>query len=263
MKSSLSKFFVLRSENSIEKVIWGIYMLEIINFSKTYKDGKKAVDHLNITVKAGDIFGFIGHNGAGKSTTIKSLVGVIDFEEGEIFVDGHSVKKDPIACKRVMAYIPDNPDLYEQLTGIQYLNFVADVFKVPARDREEQIQKYGDVFEITPYLGDLISSYSHGMKQKVAIISAVLHKPKLLVLDEPFVGLDPKAAVVLKGIMKELCEKGSAIFFSTHVLDVAEKLCNKVAMINRGKLALSGEVNSLIKEGSLEELFMKELANEY
>lgn len=238
-------------------------MLEIINFSKTYKGGKKAVDHLNITVKAGDIFGFIGHNGAGKSTTIKSLVGVIDFEEGEIFVDGHSVKKDPIACKRVMAYIPDNPDLYEQLTGIQYLNFVADVFKVSARDREEQIQKYGNAFEITPYLGDLISSYSHGMKQKVAIISAVLHKPKLLVLDEPFVGLDPKAAVVLKGIMKELCEKGSAIFFSTHVLDVAEKLCNKIAMINRGKLAISGEVNSLIKEGSLEELFMKELANEY
>ncbi|EJQ65946.1 ABC transporter ATP-binding protein [Bacillus mycoides] len=238
-------------------------MLEIINFSKTYKGGKKAVDQLNITVQAGDIFGFIGHNGAGKSTTIKSLVGVIDFEEGEIFVDGHSVKKDPIACKRVVAYIPDNPDLYEQLTGIQYLNFVADVFKVSAKDREKEIQKYGDAFEITPYLGDLISSYSHGMKQKVAIISAVLHKPKLLVLDEPFVGLDPKAAVVLKGIMKELCEKGSAIFFSTHVLDVAEKLCNKIAMINRGKLALSGEVNSLIKEGSLEELFMKELANEY
>ncbi|MBJ7931615.1 ABC transporter [Bacillus toyonensis] len=238
-------------------------MLEIINFSKTYKGGKKAVNHLNIAVKAGDIFGFIGHNGAGKSTTIKSLVGVIDFEEGEIFIDGHSVKKDPIACKRVMAYIPDNPDLYEQLTGIQYLNFVADVFKVPAKDREERIQKYGDAFEITPYLGDLISSYSHGMKQKVAIISAVLHKPKLLVLDEPFVGLDPKAAVVLKGIMKELCEKGSAIFFSTHVLDVAEKLCNKIAMINRGKLALSGEVHSLIKESSLEELFMKELANEY
>ncbi|AJH21871.1 ABC transporter ATP-binding protein [Bacillus mycoides] len=238
-------------------------MLEIINFSKTYKGGKKAVDQLNITVQAGDIFGFIGHNGAGKSTTIKSLVGVIDFEEGEIFVAGYSVKKDPIACKRVVAYIPDNPDLYEQLTGIQYLNFVADVFKVSAKDREKEIQKYGDAFEITPYLGDLISSYSHGMKQKVAIISAVLHKPKLLVLDEPFVGLDPKAAVVLKGIMKELCEKGSAIFFSTHVLDVAEKLCNKIAMINRGKLALSGEVNSLIKEGSLEELFMKELANEY
>ncbi|WP_144506747.1 ABC transporter ATP-binding protein [Bacillus mycoides] len=239
------------------------YKTKQLHFSKTYKGGKKAVDHLNITVQAGDIFGFIGHNGAGKSTTIKSLVGVIDFEEGEIFVDGHSVKKDPIACKKVMAYIPDNPDLYEQLTGIQYLNFVADVFKVSAKDREEQIQKYGDAFEITPYLGDLISSYSHGMKQKVAIISAVLHKPKLLVLDEPFVGLDPKAAVVLKGIMKELCEKGSAIFFSTHVLDVAEKLCNKIAMINRGKLALSGEVNSLIKEGSLEELFMEELANEY
>ncbi|HDR7633357.1 TPA: ABC transporter ATP-binding protein [Bacillus mycoides] len=238
-------------------------MLEIINFSKTYKGGKKAVDQLNITVQAGDIFGFIGHNGAGKSTTIKSLVGVIDFEEGEIFVDGYSVKKDPIACKRVVAYIPDNPDLYEQLTGIQYLNFVADVFKVSAKEREKEIQKYGDAFEITPYLGDLISSYSHGMKQKVAIISAVLHKPKLLVLDEPFVGLDPKAAIVLKGIMKELCEKGSAIFFSTHVLDVAEKLCNKIAMINRGKLALSGEVHSLIKEGSLEELFMKELANEY
>ncbi|MEH7458359.1 ABC transporter [Bacillus pseudomycoides] len=237
-------------------------MLEIINFSKTYKGGKKAVDDLNLTVQAGDIFGFIGHNGAGKSTTIKSLVGVIDFEEGEIFIDGHSVKKDPITCKKVMAYIPDNPDLYEQLTGIQYLNFVADVFGVSAKDREERIQKYGDAFEITPYLGDLISSYSHGMKQKVAIISAVLHHPKLLVLDEPFVGLDPKAAIVLKGIMRELCESGSAIFFSTHVLDVAEKLCNKIAMIHKGKLAISGEVKSLIKENSLEELFMKVLADE-
>src|SRR6476620_4430259 len=178
-------------------------MLEIINFSKTYKGGKKAVDDLSLTVQAGDIFGFIGHNGAGKSTTIKSLVGVIDFEEGEIFVDGHSVKKDPITCKKIMAYIPDNPDLYEQLTGIQYLNFVADVFGVSVKDREERIQTYGDAFEITPYLGDLISSYSHGMKQKVAIISAVVHHPKLLVLDEPFVGLDPKAALVLKGMMKE------------------------------------------------------------
>ncbi|KEK23036.1 ABC transporter ATP-binding protein [Bacillus gaemokensis] len=237
-------------------------MLEIINFSKTYKGGRKAVDHLNLVVQAGDIFGFIGHNGAGKSTTIKSLVGVIDFEEGEIFVDGHSVKKDPIACKRVMAYIPDNPDLYEQLTGIQYLNFVADVFEVSAKDREERIKKYGDDFEITAYLGDLISSYSHGMKQKVAIISAVLHHPKLLVLDEPFVGLDPKAAIVLKNIMRELCGSGSAIFFSTHVLDVAEKLCNKIAMINKGKLAISGEVKSLIKENSLEELFMKVLADD-
>ncbi|PEP64288.1 MULTISPECIES: ABC transporter ATP-binding protein [Bacillus] len=237
-------------------------MLEIINFSKTYKGGKKAVDDLSLTVQAGDIFGFIGHNGAGKSTTIKSLVGVIDFEEGEIFVDGHSVKKDPITCKKVMAYIPDNPDLYEQLTGIQYLNFVADVFGVSVKDREERIQTYGDAFEITPYLGDLISSYSHGMKQKVAIISAVVHHPKLLVLDEPFVGLDPKAALVLKGMMKELCESGSAIFFSTHVLDVAEKLCNKIAMIHKGKLAISGEVKSLIKGNSLEELFMKVLANE-
>ncbi|PED72573.1 ABC transporter [Bacillus pseudomycoides] len=237
-------------------------MLEIINFSKTYKGGKKAVDDLSLTVQAGDIFGFIGHNGAGKSTTIKSLVGVIDFEEGGIFVDGHSVKKDPITCKKVMAYIPDNPDLYEQLTGIQYLNFVADVFGVSVKDREERIQTYGDAFEITPYLGDLISSYSHGMKQKVAIISAVVHHPKLLVLDEPFVGLDPKAALVLKGMMKELCESGSAIFFSTHVLDVAEKLCNKIAMIHKGKLAISGEVKSLIKGNSLEELFMKVLADE-
>ncbi|PEE39113.1 ABC transporter ATP-binding protein [Bacillus pseudomycoides] len=237
-------------------------MLEIINFSKTYKGGKKAVDDLSLTVQAGDIFGFIGHNGAGKSTTIKSLVGVIDFEEGEIFVDGHSVKKDPITCKKVMAYIPDNPDLYEQLTGIQYLNFVADVFGVSVKDREERIQTYGDAFEITPYLGDLISSYSHGMKQKVAIISAVVHHPKLLVLDEPFIGLDPKAALVLKGMMKELCESGSAIFFSTHVLDVAEKLCNKIAMIHKGKLAISGEVKSLIKGNSLEELFMKVLADE-
>ncbi|PEM70852.1 ABC transporter [Bacillus pseudomycoides] len=237
-------------------------MLEIINFSKTYKGGKKAVDDLSLTVQAGDIFGFIGHNGAGKSTTIKSLVGVIDFEEGGIFVDGHSVKKDPITCKKVMAYIPDNPDLYEQLTGIQYLNFVADIFGVSVKDREERIQTYGDAFEITPYLGDLISSYSHGMKQKVAIISAVVHHPKLLVLDEPFVGLDPKAALVLKGMMKELCESGSAIFFSTHVLDVAEKLCNKIAMIHKGKLAISGEVRSLIKGNSLEELFMKVLADE-
>ncbi|PFZ06622.1 ABC transporter [Bacillus pseudomycoides] len=237
-------------------------MLEIINFSKTYKGGKKAVDDLSLTVQAGDIFGFIGHNGAGKSTTIKSLVGVIDFEEGGIFVDGHSVKKDPITCKKVMAYIPDNPDLYEQLTGIQYLNFVADIFGVSVKDREERIQTYGDAFEITPYLGDLIFSYSHGMKQKVAIISAVVHHPKLLVLDEPFVGLDPKAALVLKGMMKELCESGSAIFFSTHVLDVAEKLCNKIAMIHKGKLAISGEVRSLIKGNSLEELFMKVLADE-
>lgn len=237
-------------------------MLEIRNFSKTYKGSSKAVDNLNITVKAGDIFGFIGHNGAGKSTTIKSLVGILDFEEGEILVDGHSIKTEPIECKKIIAYIPDNPDLYERLTGIQYLNFIADIFDISAKDREERIKKYADAFEITRYLGDLISSYSHGMKQKLAIISAVLHKPKLLVLDEPFVGLDPKAAVVLKNIMRELCEMGSAVFFSTHVLDVAEKLCNKVAMINKGKLAISGDIQSLIKEKSLEELFMEVLENE-
>lgn len=237
-------------------------MLEIRNFSKTYKGSSKAVDNLNITVKAGDIFGFIGHNGAGKSTTIKSLVGILDFEEGEILVDGHSIKAEPIECKKLIAYIPDNPDLYERLTGIQYLNFIADIFDVSAKDREERIKKYADAFEITRYLGDLISSYSHGMKQKLAIISAVLHNPKLLVLDEPFVGLDPKAAVVLKNIMRELCEMGSAVFFSTHVLDVAEKLCNKIAMINKGKLAISGDIQSLIKEKSLEELFMEVLDNE-
>lgn len=237
-------------------------MLEIKNFSKTYKSGSKAVDNLSITVEAGDIFGFIGHNGAGKSTTIKSLVGILDFEEGEIFIDGHSIRTEPIQCKKLIAYIPDNPDLYERLTGIQYLNFIADIFDISAKDREIRIKKYADDFEITKYLGDLISSYSHGMKQKLAIISAVLHKPKLLVLDEPFVGLDPKAAVVLKNIMRELCEMGSAVFFSTHVLDVAEKLCNKIAMINKGKLAISGDIKSLIKEKSLEELFMEVLANE-
>lgn len=237
-------------------------MLEIKNFSKTYKGGSKAVDNLNIVVEAGDIFGFIGHNGAGKSTTIKSLVGILDFEEGEIFVDGHSIRTEPIKCKKAIAYIPDNPDLYERLTGIQYLNFIADIFDVSAKDREVRIKKYADGFEITRYLGDLISSYSHGMKQKLAIISAVLHKPKLLVLDEPFVGLDPKAAVVLKNIMRELCEMGSAVFFSTHVLDVAEKLCNKIAMIHKGKLAISGDIDSLIKEKSLEELFMEVLENE-
>ncbi len=237
-------------------------MLEIKNFGKTYKQGKKAVDNISLKVEAGDIFAFIGHNGAGKSTTIKSVVGVLDFEQGEIFIDNHSVKKEPLLCKSIMAYIPDNPDLYEHLTGIQYLNFIADVFGVSKKEREERIKKYADAFEITGNLGDLISSYSHGMKQKVAIIGAVIHSPKLLVLDEPFVGLDPKAAVVLKSIMKEMCEKGSAIFFSTHVLDVAEKLCNKIAMINHGKLAICGDMEELVKEHSLEDLFMEVLNNE-
>lgn len=235
-------------------------MLVINNFSKTYKGGKKAVDNISLRVEPGDIFGFIGHNGAGKSTTIKAVVGVLDFEEGQILIDGHCVKKEPLACKRVTAYIPDNPDLYEHLTGIQYLNFIADIFGISASDREEKIRKYSDAFELTGDLGDLVSSYSHGMKQKLAIISAFIHEPKLLVLDEPFVGLDPKASVVLKKTMSELCASGSAIFFSTHVLDTAEKLCNKVAIIHQGKLAYSGTMENLLKEkegGSLEGVFME------
>ena len=235
-------------------------MLTIKNFSKTYKGDKKAVDNISLEVKEGDIFGFIGHNGAGKSTTIKSVVGVLDFEEGEILINGHSVKKEPLVCKQITAYIPDNPDIYEHLTGIQYLNFIADIFGIPSAIRQEKIKKYADAFEITGNLGDLVSSYSHGMKQKLTIISAIIHEPKLLVLDEPFVGLDPKAAVTLKEIMHELTAGGSAIFFSTHILDVAEKLCNKIAMIHHGKLAFAGTMEDLLKEkegGSLEEIFME------
>ena len=230
-------------------------MLEIKNFSKIYKGGKKAADNINITVEAGDIYGFIGHNGAGKSTTIRSIVGVLDFEEGDILIDGHSVKSEPMECKKITAYIPDNPDIYEHLTGIQYLNFIADIFGIDRVTREERIKKYADMFDITSSLGDLISSYSHGMKQKVAIISALIHRPKLLVLDEPFVGLDPKAALDLKNVMKELCSEGSAIFFSTHVLEVAQKLCNKIAIIKEGKLVASGDTEEMVKDSSLEEVF--------
>ena len=232
-------------------------MLEIKNFSKIYKGGKKAADNINITVEAGDIYGFIGHNGAGKSTTIRSIVGVLDFEEGDILIDGHSVKSEPMECKKITAYIPDNPDIYEHLTGIQYLNFIADIFGIDQTTREERIKKYADMFDITSALGDLISSYSHGMKQKVAIISALIHRPKLLVLDEPFVGLDPKAALDLKNVMKELCSEGSAIFFSTHVLEVAQKLCNKIAIIKAGKLVASGNTEEMVKDASLEEVFME------
>ena len=232
-------------------------MLKIINLSKTYNGSKKAVSQLNIEVKAGDIFGFIGHNGAGKTTTLKCVTGILDFEEGEIFIDGHSVKNDELYCKQVSAYIPDNPDLYEYLTGIQYLNFIADVFKVDKQIRSELIKKYADIFEITSALGDLISSYSHGMKQKLAIISALIHKPKLLILDEPFVGLDPKAALMLKNIMREICNEGGAIFFSTHVLDVAEKLCNKIAIIKNGELVISGNTEELTNGQSLESVFME------
>ena len=232
-------------------------MLEIKNYSKSYGEGKKAADNVSLTVESGDIYGFIGHNGAGKSTTIRAVVGVLDFTEGEIFIDGHSVKDEPMACKRVTAYIPDNPDLYENLTGIQYLNFVADIFGLSASEREESIRKYADLFEITDALGDLISSYSHGMKQKVAIISALIHKPRLLVLDEPFVGLDPKASFTLKEIMHDMCSRGTAVFFSTHVLDVAEKLCNKVAIIKKGRIIASGTMEELTEGHSLEEAFLE------
>ncbi len=232
-------------------------MLEIKNYSKSYGSDKKAADNVSLNVESGDIFGFIGHNGAGKSTTIRAIVGVLDFTEGEIFIDGHSVKDEPLECKKITAYIPDNPDLYENLTGIQYLNFIADVFEIGASEREEKIKKYADLFEITDALGDLISSYSHGMKQKVAIISALIHEPKLLVLDEPFVGLDPKATYTLKEIMHDMCGRGTAIFFSTHVLDVAEKLCNKVAIIKHGKIIACGTMEELTEGHSLEETFLE------
>ena len=232
-------------------------VLDIQGYSKSYGGSKKAADNVTLSVEAGDIYGFIGHNGAGKSTTIRAVVGVLDFTEGNIYIDGHSVKDESMACKRVTAYIPDNPDLYENLTGIQYLNFIADVFDIDEATRAERIQKYGDMFEITEALGDLISSYSHGMKQKVAIISALIHEPKLMVLDEPFVGLDPKASYTLKQIMHEMCENGAAVFFSTHVLDVAEKLCNKVAIIKQGKIIAAGTMEELTGDQSLEEVFLE------
>ncbi len=237
-------------------------MLEIKNYTKIYGGNKKAADDICLKVEAGDIFGFIGHNGAGKSTTIRAVVGVLDFEQGEILIDGKSIKTQPLECKRVTAYIPDNPDLYEHMTGIQYLNFIADVFGVGAKEREERIRTYGDRLEITSALGDMISAYSHGMKQKVAILAALIHEPKLLVLDEPFVGLDPKASMELKKIMKEICEKGCAIFFSTHVLEVAEKLCNKIAIIKQGKIQAVGKTEELVKDKSLEDLFMEVVERE-
>ncbi|MFQ8600426.1 MAG: ABC transporter ATP-binding protein [Oscillospiraceae bacterium] len=233
-------------------------MLEIKHFTKTYKGGKKAVDDLCLTVEKGDIFGFIGHNGAGKTTTIRAVAGVLDFDGGEILIDGVSVKQDPLACKKQIAYIPDNPDIYENLTGIQFLNFIGDVFRVAADERERIVKQYADAFEITRNLGDLISSYSHGMKQKLTIISALLHSPRLLILDEPFVGLDPKAAHILKTTMHELCRGGVAIFFSTHVLDVAEKLCNKIAIIKGGRLLACGPTQEIRRgDSSLEDVFME------
>lgn len=237
-------------------------MLKITHFSKSYKGGKKAVEGLNLEIKPGDLYGFIGHNGAGKTTTIKSIVGILDFEEGDIEINGTSIRKDPLACKRMIAYIPDNPDLYDHLTGVQYLNFIGDIYEVKKDVRESIIKKYADLFEMTSSLGDLIGAYSHGMKQKLVIISALIHKPKLLILDEPFVGLDPKAAYTLKSIMKELCESGGAIFFSTHVLDVAEKICNKIAIIKGGQLVVCGETERVTGNQSLEELFLEMTGHE-
>lgn len=232
-------------------------MLSIVNFSKSYKGGKKAVDNLTLEINSGDIFGFIGHNGAGKTTTIRAIAGVLDFDEGDILIDGVSIKKNPVHCKKVIAYIPDNPDLYEHLTGIGYLNFIGDIYEVGKSERREAIEKYADAFELTKNLGDSISSYSHGMKQKLAIISALIHKPKLMILDEPFVGLDPKASHTLKGIMAELCSEGGAIFFSTHVLEVAEKLCNKIGIIKEGKLVAFGSTEKVKGDSSLEDVFME------
>lgn len=237
-------------------------MLQIINFSKSYKNGKKAANNISITVNKGEIFAFIGHNGAGKTTTIKSVVGILEFEEGDILIDGTSIKKEPLKCKSKIAYIPDNPDIYEALTGIQYLNFIADIYEGSKGEREELIKLYSEKFEIINALGDLISSYSHGMKQKLVLISALIHKPKLLVLDEPFVGLDPKAAHILKEEMKKICKEGAAIFFSTHVLEVAEKLCDKVAIIKEGNIVTQGKMNDVKGNSSLEDIFMELIDNE-
>ena len=236
-------------------------MLEIKNFSKFYGD-KKVVDDLSISVQSGDVYGFIGANGAGKTTTIKAVVGIHDFENGSITVDGHSIKAEPVSCKKMMAYIPDNPDLYEYMTGFQYINFIADLFEVSTEIRKERIRKYSDLFEMAEHLSRMISSYSHGMKQRTAIISALIHAPKLMVLDEPFVGLDPKAAFLLKKIMHECVSDGGAIFFSTHVLDVAEKLCNKIAIIKNGKLIASGNTEEVKGDKSLETFFMEVQDNE-
>ena len=231
-------------------------MLKIEHLTKTYGE-KKAVDDLSLHIHAGEIYGFIGHNGAGKTTTLKSVAGILQFDGGEILVDGRSVRTQPLECKKMIAYIPDNPDLYEYMTGIKYLNFIADIFGVSAQARQERVRKYADLFELTADLAQPIAAYSHGMKQKLAIISAWLHEPRLIIMDEPFVGLDPKAAHILKGMMRELCSAGGAIFFSTHVLEVAEKLCDKVAIIKGGKLIRSGTMEEVKGDASLESVFLE------
>ena len=231
-------------------------MLDIQHLTKTYGE-KKAVDDLTLHIAPGEIYGFIGHNGAGKTTTLKSVVGILQFDQGEITISGKSIKTDPLACKRLLAYIPDNPDLYDYMTGIKYLNFIADVFGVDAQTRRERIRTYADTFELTGDLAQPIAAYSHGMKQKLAIIAAWLHDPRLIVMDEPFVGLDPKAAHTLKGMMRQVCDNGGAIFFSTHVLEVAEKLCDKVAIIKGGRLIRSGTMEEVKGDDSLEEVFLE------
>lgn len=231
-------------------------MLQIEHLTKTYGE-KKAMDDLSLHILPGEIYGFIGHNGAGKTTTLKSVAGILRFDAGEIRIDGTSIRTDPLACKRKLAYIPDNPDLYDYMTGIQYLNFIANIFGVSAADRQVRIRELAERFELTNDLAQPIAAYSHGMKQKLAIISAWLHAPQLVVMDEPFVGLDPKAAHLLKGMMRELCDRGGAIFFSTHVLEVAEKLCDKVAILRAGKLIRSGTMDEVKGDDSLEEVFLE------
>ena len=231
-------------------------MLRIENLTKTYGE-KRAVDNLSLRIAPGEIYGFIGHNGAGKTTTLKAVVGILQFDKGEVFIKGESIRQNPLACKQKIAYLPDNPDLYEFMTGIKFLNFIADIFGVPEEKRQERIRKYADLFEMTENLAQPIASYSHGMKQKLAIISAWIHEPKLIIMDEPFVGLDPKAAHILKQMMREVCDEGGAIFFSTHVLEVAEKLCDKVAIIRNGQLIQSGTMQEVKGDDSLEEVFLE------
>ena len=231
-------------------------MLRIENLTKTY-GAQKAVDDLSLHIRPGEIYGFVGHNGAGKTTTLKSVVGILNFDKGEIYINGSSIKTNPVECKRLIAYIPDNPDLYDFMSGIKYLNFIADIYGVSPDERQEKIRKYADAFELTKDLAQPISSYSHGMKQKLAVISAWIHSPRLIIMDEPFVGLDPKAAFTLKEMMHELCDNGGAIFFSTHVLEVAEKLCDKIAIIKQGRLIKSGTMEEVRGDESLEEVFLE------
>ena len=240
----------------MQSFLGGNEMLRIENLTKSYGD-KVAVDNLSLHIMPGEIYGFIGHNGAGKTTTLKACCGILNFDKGEIFIDGLSIKADPYGCKKRIAYIPDNPDLYEFLTGIQYLNFIADIFGISAHERKEKINEYSELFDLKANLAQHISSYSHGMKQKLVVISALIHSPKLIIMDEPFVGLDPIATHKLKQLMRKICDEGGAIFFSTHILEVAEKLCDKVAIIKEGKLVISGTMSEVMGNTSLEDVFLE------